>query len=217
MTAHPGQARNAGALRHQTSPDGPRRLTLALFLVLLCSFIVFVSMSSFDDHRVSEAIEGLEDVFANGGLVVEQEVTAETVSGQGGADLLDRLEGLSRGVVAIAREPTRGGPDAFVMTLSETIIEGRDRAYFIDSIAEVLRDPPAGQRYEMMATLGTGGPPQLANPLFVEDSIARLSGLIEDLLDASAPPTAPAIGLSDRAPGNYRFEFRAWPAREARR
>ncbi len=184
--------------------DATRRLQLALFLVLLSCFIVFVSLSSFDEARVSEALDGIESTFATRGVVTTELLTRQHRQGAGGPDLANRLAAISGNRVEVIRASMPGSPEAFEVRFERAMLEGRDRAYFVGELAAVAADAAGGDGYRLTLWAAPQSWPEAPSEV-----LDLLTALLDELAAAGAPRERLAIGWRDDAGTDYLLGFRA--------
>ncbi len=192
--------------------DGPILLgLLGLQLILLAFFILLVSMSSFDTHRVRSVLDSVQLAFSQapgeaGPVDAVQGADAIVLAG-----IVDEIEGVLASALQLDRLQ-RTGEGAITFDLPADAIFAAGTAHLLPTRGEMftrlvaaLDRRPAAYRYDIDLLVGRApaSAGEQAAPPTAE--IDRAGALARALRDAGALESGLAAGLLPNAPGSLRI------------
>ena len=192
--------------------DGPILIgLLGLQLILLAFFILLVSMSSFDTHRVRSVLDSVQVAFSQAPGAAGHDDEAQGADAIALADIVDEIEGVLASALQLDRLQ-RMGEGAITFDLPADAIFAPGTAHLLPTRGEMfarlvaaLDRRPAGYRYDIELLVGRA-PAAIdgAAPLPMAE-IARAGALARALRDAGALESGLAAGLLPNAPGTLRI------------
>lgn len=207
--------------RRSANDSGVQSLALALFLVILAFFIMLVSISTFEDTKVSSALQSVQQQFRPGG---ESERTESLIDPQAEARaaqtaFLERLRALLASEIASAR--AEADPDGTVLFLSfpasqffapgSAVLRGERTALF-EAIAQIIEERPAGSEvtvevfFDSNTLAASASGPQL--------EVRQAAAIGADLVARGVLKEFVSVGLRPGAAGVIEFIFRLRAAPE---
>ncbi|RKQ72697.1 hypothetical protein [Oceanibaculum indicum] len=175
---------------------------LSLYLLLLAFFILLQSISTFEDQRAGEVMEGVNRSFPSflkSGTVGGDRMTSGGLTE--GAEASARLGPLFESQFTLSPTARMTPADSFRATVPlAELFEGPSEglnpqiAPFLDQLADILQRPPAGARIELEllipekpAAIGASGNAETP-------TMRRLANLVQALVQAGAPASVLSIG-----------------------
>lgn len=184
---------------------------LSLQLILLAFFILLVSMSSFDVHRVRSVLDSVQLAFSQTPDAAGQVDAAQGADAIALTDIADEIEGVLAAALQLDRLK-RTGEGAITFDLPVDAIFAAGTAHLLPTRGEMfarlvaaLDRRPTGYRYDIELLVGRA--PAAVDraaqlPMF---EIDRAGALARALLDAGALESGLAAGLLPNAPGTLRI------------
>lgn len=208
------------ALRRRSAGDGGiQSLALALFLVILAFFIMLVSISSFEDRKVSSALESLQQKFRAAGnadpSAIEATPQAEARALQ--TAFLERLAALLNSELQNARVNADEAGNVLYVAFPVTqffppggaVLRGERTALF-EGIAQAIEERPAGSRIAVEVFLDRPS----ADATDARLVVAQASAIGADLVARGVARDSVSVGLRPGAVGIIEFVFRLQAAEE---
>jgi hypothetical protein len=196
---------------------------LSFYLLLLAFFILLTNMSVAHTAKLKSVTESLNSTFASTGRPVATPQTLDSLSGEilGVAEALQDIGILVRTEIALASFEVKspGGPFEAKLPLDELYVAGSpeirpDRRPLLRDIANRLRNPPAGIRYdaEVLIVGGWVTPQSLAagEPL----AVGRAGRLAQAIADEGLTGGRVAGGLMQSDGEQVRLVIHARPLEE---
>ncbi|MBC7134265.1 MAG: hypothetical protein H5U25_01295 [Oceanibaculum nanhaiense] len=176
---------------------------LSLYLLLLAFFILLQSISTFEDQRAGEVMEGVNRSFPSflkSGTVGGDRMTSGGLAD--GAEASARLGPLFESHFTLSPTARMTAADSYRISvpLSE-LFAGPGEALnprvgsFLDQLADILQRPPSGARIELELLIPDQPAALIENPSAAETpTMRRLANLVQALVQAGAPSSALSIG-----------------------
>lgn len=176
---------------------------LSLYLLLLAFFILLQSISTFEEQRAGEVMEGVNRSFPSflkSGTVGGDRMTSGGLAV--GAEASAQLGPLFEAYFTLSPTARMTPADSYRINvpLSDLFV-GQGEALnprvgpFLDQLADILQRPPSGARIELellipeRPTAARGDARNTETP-----AMRRLANLVQALMQAGAPPSALSIG-----------------------
>lgn len=201
--------------RRSANDSGVQSLALALFLVILAFFIMLVSISSFEDEKVSSALQSVQQQFRAGG---ESERTDALIDPQEEARaqqtaFLERLRALLSSELGAGRAEAEA--DGSVLYLAfpasqffapgSAVLRGERTALF-EAIAQIIEERPIGSEVTVEVFLDSSTiAPATAGP---QMEVRQAAALGVDLVARGVMKEWVSVGLRPGAQGTIEFIFR---------
>ena len=178
---------------------------LSLYLLLLAFFILLQSISSFEDERSAQVVEGVNRSFPS--FLKSGTVGGDGIAAGGlavGADASTRLGTLFQQYFALEPVDQAVRADVYRVDLPVAFLfvgEGDDLSprglQFFKPFAEILRTPPSGYRFDLEILLGNNGADDLAAARagLQTPAMLRMGRLAEALIEAGLPPVRVSVGF----------------------
>jgi hypothetical protein len=176
---------------------------LSLYLLLLAFFILLQSISTFEEQRAGEVMEGVNRSFPS--FLRSGTVGGDRMARGGlaeGAEASARLGPLFEAYFTLSPTASMTAADRYRVAVPlADLFAGQGEALnphidaFLDQLADILQRPPAGARIELELLI-----PEPAAQLRGEAGSAetptmrRLANLVQALVQAGAPASALSIG-----------------------
>jgi hypothetical protein len=201
--------------RRSANSSGVQSLALALFLVILAFFIMLVSISTFEDEKVSSALQSVQQQFRSGG---ESERTDSMIDPQAEARalqtaFLERLRSLLASEIASAR--AEADPDGTVLYLAfpasqffapgSVVLRGERTALF-EGIAQIIEERPAGSDVTLEVFFDSNGLAPTTNGPQME--VRQAAAIGADLVARGVLKEFVSVGLRPGSAGVIEFIFR---------
>lgn len=210
--------------RHFTLSRGTTTLFLSLSLLLLAFFIVLVSLSRYDRHRVDPVLSGVARAFSDyrdhAGLFENPLFTGQhgrwPASGRSfEGDLTDILTGDLR-VLRVFHHPGAGFLQA-VLPVDALFEPGRasllpGRLKFLDRLVAVLSSPPHGWRCEMSFLVQVSSSDTMNQKIDLTGQ--RAVAFARVMTERGVPPDMLAVGEEPGESGQLVLSFRLVPGGE---
>jgi hypothetical protein len=184
---------------------------LGLQLILLAFFILLVSMSSFDTHRVRSVLDSVQGAFSETPAESGDDDEAQRADAIALAGIVDEIEGVLVSALQLDRvERTGEGAIAFDLPADALFAAGTAqllpaRGDVFARLVAALDRRPAGYRYDLELLVGRlpAATDDAASLPMLE--IDRAGVLARALRDAGAQESGLAAGLLPNAPDKLRI------------
>ena len=201
--------------------DAPRNplliQVLSLYLLLLAFFVVLNTISHVETARAKAVSGSLNETFAADGNPNRK--TVKLVSSQGNvltdAKFLSRVGNLIKTELGFAKieEVQPGRLMAVSLSADSLFVAGQEAINplyrpMIDRVAQALKNPSPGIRYDVDILVGSAAADNLA--------LGRSAYLANVFAAAGSPARSIAAGIEQDSPGNLRLLFHVRPRNEAR-
>ena len=188
---------------------------LSLQILLLAFFILLVSISTFDTHRVRSVLDSVQSAFSDASTSADGEDETSRADAVVLAGIIDEIEGVLATTLELDRVERVGdgavqvdiAADALFATGTAQLAPGR--ADMLKRIVAALDRRPVGYRYDLEALVGrpaapapTRGSEAAALSMLEVDRAGMLARTLQEI---GAMPSGIAGGLLPDAPGRLRL------------
>jgi flagellar motor protein MotB len=201
--------------RRSANDSGVQSLALSLFLVLLAFFVMLVSISTFEDRKVSSALQSVQLQFRPGG---EAEQTPSTIDPQTElralqTAFLERLRTLLSSEIESARAEADAAGTVLFLAFPVTqffapgsaVVRG-ERAALFEGIAQIIEDRPPGSEVTVEVFFDSEKPGAAGDGAQI--AVRRAAAIGADLVARGVMKEWVSVGLRPGASGVVEFVFR---------
>ena len=191
-------------------------LFIALFLILLCFFVVMNSISNKELVRAHAAVKSVKTSFKNGPAV--KPAVPNAVSGYRQNSPSDQYFQELLGVVGSmtdfsGRYPVRDGEVVDAIIPADTLfVKGQtrirfDQGNFLDNLARLLKNPASDEDRMLEIVVSEAMPPAGSASAWHDIGVLRAADLAEELDKRGVPSRLIIAGVATAATGSVKLTF----------